>query len=117
MRVLFVHERFGAWAGAEANVLATAAELKRRGHVVGILHGPETGKGQPAWENSPSVVRTVLEGFSPDLAYVHKLADPGALAALTAAGVPVVRMVHDHDLCCMRSYKYFYLTRRIWLRI
>ena len=128
MRMLFVHERFGAWAGAEANVLATAAELKRRGHVVGILHGPETGKGQPAWEgvfadrfpliteNSPSVVRTVLEGFSPDLAYVHKLADPGALAALTAAGVPVVRMVHDHDLCCMRSYKYFYLTRKICTR-
>ena len=27
MRVLFVHERFGALSGAEANVLATATEL------------------------------------------------------------------------------------------
>src|SRR5262249_17764834 len=26
---------------------------------------------------------------------------------------PLVRMVHDHDIYCMRSYKYFYRTRRI----
>ena len=128
MRILFVHERFGAWAGAEANVLATARELKRRGHFVGILHGPGTRKGESAWEetfadrfplapaNSRAAVRTVLEGFQPDLAYVHKLADLDALEALATAGVPLVRMVHDHDLCCMRSYKYFYFTRRICTR-
>src|SRR6266480_4810525 len=125
MKILFVHERFGALAGAEANLLLTARELKLRGHRVSILHGPGTRKGEAAWEeafarrfplapgNSASAVNAALEGFQPDLAYVHKLADLHALEALTSADVPRVRMVHDHDLCCMRSYKYFYFTRRI----
>src|SRR5256885_5352334 len=36
----------------EANVLATAAELKRRGHAVGILHGPGTGRAEADWEET-----------------------------------------------------------------
>jgi len=32
---------------------------------------------------------------------------------LLDSGVSLVRMVHDHDLYCMRSYKYNFLTRRI----
>ena len=128
MRMLFVHERFGASAGAEANVLATATELKRRGHDVGILHGPGTGRSEAVWqatfgdrfplvpEESSFSVNAALESFQPDLAYVHNLADLPALGALTSAGLPRVRMVHDHDLCCMRSYKYFYFTRRICSR-
>jgi glycosyltransferase involved in cell wall biosynthesis len=128
MRILFVHERFGALAGAEANVLATGTELKRRGHDLGILHGPGTSQAEGAWEetfgarfplevqDTSLAVNAALESFQPDLAYVHKLADLRALGALTSAGVPLVRMVHDHDLCCMRSYKYFYFTRRICTR-
>ena len=128
MRMLFVHERFGALAGAEANVLATATELQRRGHDVAILHGPSTGRAEASWEetfaerfpltpeDSSFAVNAALERFQPDLAYVHKLADLPALGALTSAGLPLVRMVHDHDLCCMRSYKYFRLTRRICTR-
>jgi len=126
--MLFVHDRFGSWAGAEANVLATAGELKRRGHIVGILHGPGTGRRESAWEEtfadrfplappkSSCVIKAALESFDPDLAYVHKLADLEALEALAVAGLPLVRMVHDHDLCCMRSYKYFPFTRRICTR-
>jgi glycosyltransferase involved in cell wall biosynthesis len=124
-----VHERFGAWAGAEVNLLATARELRRRGHAVAILHGPGTRKGEAAWEetfaerfalasegNNCFGVNDALERFHPDLAYVHKLADLDALAALVSSGVLLVRMVHDHELCCMRSYKYFYLSRRICTR-
>src|SRR6185295_6485344 len=48
--------------------------------------------------------------------YVHKTADLGALRSLTQCGAPLVRMVHDHDLYCMRSYKYRYVSRRPWLR-
>jgi glycosyltransferase involved in cell wall biosynthesis len=125
MKLLFVHERFGAFAGAEANILATAGELKQRAHVVGLLHGPVTGKGGQAWEEtfehrfplaSPNTippVREVLKTFQPDVVYVHKIADLEVLQELLVAGVPLVRMVHDHDLYCMRSYKYNYFTRRI----
>ena len=52
MKLLFVHERFGALAGAEANILATARELKQRGHTVGVLHGPGTGKGEQLWRET-----------------------------------------------------------------
>jgi len=128
MRLLFVHDRFGAMAGAEVNLQLTAAELKRRGHAIGLLHGPSTGKAESAWrdlfpdrfalaaENDFAVTQNALEKFHPDAVYIHKMSDSGVLQALVDSGVPIARMVHDHDLYCMRSYKYSPLTRKICTR-
>jgi glycosyltransferase involved in cell wall biosynthesis len=128
MRLLFVHERFGAMAGAEVNALATATALKRRGHTIGMLHGVRTGRQEDLWEETFShrysyhsaqpenCARAALEQFEPDIAYIHKLADLRLLSALLASNRPMVRMVHDHDLYCLRSYKYNPLTRRICAR-
>lgn len=129
MKMLFVHDRIGAWAGAEANAHAAAKELKRRGHEVGLLHGPGTGRGEAEWRETFSgacfplasphktrATRAALDGFAPDLAYIHNLPDLEVLEALLRAQEPAVRMVHDHDLYCMRSYKYNCLTRRICTR-
>jgi len=128
MKLLFIHERFGALAGAEANIFHTAAEFQRRGHAVGILHGPGTGRGEDGWctifsdrfaipthDVQAGVVRLVAK-FRPDAIYVHKLADMRVLEALLATDPPLVRMVHDHDLYCMRSYKYNYFTRAVCTR-
>ena len=52
MRLLYVHERFGALAGAEANAHITATELGKRGHALGILHGPSTGKNEAGWNTT-----------------------------------------------------------------
>src|ERR1043165_1318084 len=49
MRALFVHERFGAFGGAEANILLTAGELRSRSHTTGILHGSPTGRAESQW--------------------------------------------------------------------
>jgi len=115
-------------AGAEVNLQLTAAELKNRGHTVGLLHGPATGKGERAWcelfqdrfalgeGNNSLVTRAALEAFQPDGIYIHKMSDRDVLGSLVESGVPVARMVHDHDLYCMRSYKYFPLTRTICTR-
>jgi glycosyltransferase involved in cell wall biosynthesis len=128
MRLLFVHERFGALGGAEANVLLTATELKRRGHAVAILHGAETGQDEADWNEvfpdkyplpsarHSAVVRLAIAEFRPDVLFVHKLNGLDALAALAECGVPVVRMVHDHDLYCLRGYKYNPLNRQICTR-
>jgi glycosyltransferase involved in cell wall biosynthesis len=125
MRILYVHERFGALAGAEANAHITATELAGRGHRIGILHGPSTGRGEDAWNATFSsryaltedgAVGRAVKDFRPDVAYVHKMADLEVIQALLDSGVPLVRMVHDHDIYCMRSYKYDYLTRRICTR-
>src|SRR6185369_10823138 len=67
-------------------------------------------------ENNSSATHAALEAFQPDAVYVHKMADPDVLAALVESARPLVRMVHDHDLYCMRSYKYFPLTRRVCTR-
>ncbi|HVU33648.1 MAG TPA: glycosyltransferase family 4 protein [Opitutaceae bacterium] len=128
MRLLFVHERFGALGGAEANVLLTATELKRRGHTPAILHGASTGREEQKWnevfverfslppQGGLPAVRAALADFRPDVVFVHKMADLGVVEALTASPAPVVRMVHDHDLYCMRGYKYHPLTRQICTR-
>lgn len=125
MRLLFIHERFGAFGGAEANVLLTATELKRRGHAVALLHGAATGKDEAAWRNvfehsfeAPPVrvadtLQRALTDFRPDVIFLHKLAALPLLEAVAECGVPVVRMVHDHDLYCLRGYKYNPLNRHI----
>ncbi len=125
MRILFVHEKFGAFGGAEANVFATATELKGRGHVIGILHGPDTGKGEAGWLNTfqhrfsfgrgsqSATGLAAWEQFQPDVLYVHKLSDLELLKTLLDLDTPIIRMVHDHDLYCMRSYKYNFFTRHI----
>src|SRR5437660_6374738 len=128
MRLLFVHDRFGAMAGAEVNISLTAAELKERGHTVGILHGPATGKGEEGWralfphrfslENSDpaQAVAEATAAFQPDVIYLHKMTHLAVIEALLESDLPLARMVHDHDLYCMRSYKYFPLTRTICTR-
>ena len=128
MRILYVHERFGALAGAEANAHITASELGKLGHSIGILHGPSTGRNESGWqatfphrfalaEGQPEEVTSrALSDFRPDVVYVHKMADLRVIATLVESGVPLVRMVHDHDIYCMRSYKYDYFTRKICTR-
>lgn len=124
MRILYVHERFGNLAGAEANALITATELGRLGHTLGILHGPPTGRGDSAWneafpwrrglgQNPGDETRSAVSSFKPDAVYVHKMADLAVIETLVKTGVPLVRMVHDHDIYCLRSYKYNYFTREI----
>jgi glycosyltransferase involved in cell wall biosynthesis len=128
MKLLFVHECFGAFAGAEVNLILTADELKQRGHQVAILHGRRTGKGETTWRETFSecfgltsgdisqAVSSAVSQFRPDAIYVHKMADLSVIEALVSCGRPLVRMVHDHDLYCMRSYKYNPLTRNICTR-
>ncbi len=128
MRILFVHEKFGAFGGAEANVLLTATALGDRGHTVGLAHGPATGRGEADWNAvfegcfpltpgaGATAVRHAAAHFQPDVVFLHKMADAGVLRALAAGPVPVARMVHDHDLYCMRGYKYNPLSRAICTR-
>lgn len=127
MRLLFVHERIGALGGAEANVLVTADELQRRGHTVGLAHGRGTNHGEPEWQRvfpsrfalgdsasgSGAALEQALAQFQPDVVFLHKFSDPAVLEALLASDRPVVRMVHDHDLYCMRNYKYNVFTRAV----
>ncbi|HKQ37357.1 MAG TPA: glycosyltransferase family 4 protein [Verrucomicrobiae bacterium] len=128
MRTLFVHERFGSYGGAEANISLTANELKRRGHTVGLLHGPHRGRTDIEWNElfaahysvgakpERANVQAALWDFQPDIIYLHKMSDLEVLQGLAASGTPVIRMIHDHDLYCMRGCKYFYFSRKVCRR-
>jgi glycosyltransferase involved in cell wall biosynthesis len=128
MRLLFIHQHLGALGGAEANIHLTARELKERGHAVALLHGSGTGRSEAAWQetfdqcfplNQKSNSACVLEAlhqFKPDVLYVHNMAELDVLEALIASRLPMVRMVHDHEMYCMRGYKYNYFTRTICQR-
>jgi glycosyltransferase involved in cell wall biosynthesis len=91
------------------------------------LHGAPTGKGEENWRETFSMRFSMQDQperatalawreFAPDVVYVHKLPDLRVLERLLEYRVPLVRMVHDHDIYCMRSYKYFYGSRAICTR-
>ena len=123
MRLLYVHERFGPLGGAEANILLTAQELKFRGHEVAIAFGGSDQSAGNEWlgtfgtrfslDETPTALEAALAVFNPDVVFLHKHSDSRILHALSEAYAPVVRMVHDHDLYCMRSYKYNFFTRQV----
>jgi glycosyltransferase involved in cell wall biosynthesis len=127
MRLLFIHERFGSLGGAEVNILLVAQELRRRGHTVGIAHGG-ADSGEAEWRDAfasrfaldesagTGALNQALTQFKPEVVVLHKFSEPHVLDALASCLSPVVRMVHDHDLYCMRSYKYNYFSRRICTR-
>ncbi len=125
MKLLFIHECFGAFGGAESNMFHTATELKCRGHEVGIVHGPSTGKAEAEWQNlfqerfvldGGKAVTKVIERFLPDVVYIHKMAENEVLEALLASRRPVVRMVHDHETYCLRGCRYGHFSRKICTR-
>src|SRR5439155_14675627 len=122
MRILFVHQRLGAFGGAEANIRITANELRRRGHELSLLYAESTGKNEEGYRGlfancqllarDPISVRSLIARREPDLIYLHSLTDLAAMEAIFDCDLPVIRMVHDHSLYCLRGYKYHPLTRK-----
>ncbi len=130
-KILFVHETFGRLAGAEQNILVTAPHLKDTFDLE-CLYSNRSGKDEAAFEAIFPVnyavafdgppdetlrrVTDIVRQSAPDLIYVHKCIAIPVLEALTNWGGPLVRMEHDHDIYCMRRYKYFPWSRRICTR-
>lgn len=115
MKLLFVHDHLGAWGGAEANLFAVATALRARGHDLALVHGPGTGRDEAAWNElfverylveDPLVVGRALLQFRPSAIFLHNSPGLEVTASLAGAGVPVVRMVHDHHLFCLRGCRY-----------
>ena len=130
-KILFVHETFGRMAGAEQNILVTAPHLAEAFDLE-CLYRDRSGKDEASFEKlfpvshavafdgppaeAKARVTDVLRRSAPDLVYVHKCIANPVLEALTEWGGPLVRMEHDHDIYCMRSYKYSPWSRRICTR-
>lgn len=113
MRILHVNHKASFQGGVERVVYDTARSLSARGWPQALL----------CEESTPDVDFSLvfddvdndwglLERFMPDLVLIHKCEDPALIDRLTAAFV-TVRMVHDHDIVCMRRHKYFPLSTKV----
>ena len=122
MRILFVHELAGFQGGAEANVHQVAEAFAAQGHVVDLLYERSVGGGSnrrffDAFENNEQFADfDTAVARKPDVVYVHKASSLGLLRKLTGTDLPLVRMVHDHDMYCQRSSRYFPWSRNICTR-
>lgn len=125
LNILYVHESMGSLGGAEANVFITATEMKKRGHRIGLLTRRATGRNEAAWQElfgenvywiDQQPFAETATAFGPDVTYVHKWDDLASLADIVASGRARIRMVHDHDMYCLRSYRYHPLSRKVCRR-
>ncbi len=127
-RILFIHERFGRMAGAEQHIVVTAPYLKKSFNLF-ILYWMRSGKDEDLFEQVfdrsyqlnfdsseeqiQQTLNAVIAEVKPDIIYLHKCLSASMIEIALASGIPVVRMVHDHEVYCMRTYKYFPWSRKI----
>jgi glycosyltransferase involved in cell wall biosynthesis len=128
--VLFVNERCGYFGGVEQNIADTAAGLRERGHRCYLAYGMPTDRETAAYQaffdgcvpcrelwagsHTPDSrpFADILDAVSPDAVYIHKTPEVGFCAPFFSR-LRIVRMIHDHDLCCPRRHKYFLTNGRI----
>jgi glycosyltransferase involved in cell wall biosynthesis len=106
MRIAMVVPSRGFYGGIERHAHDLSRALKGRGHSLSLIHGDVPGKdedvfGRPFDEVVP---RRRARDVRADVFYVHRAGSARELADF--AGRPVVVVSHDHDLTCVRSYRY-----------
>lgn len=120
MKILWLQDKMGAFGGAEANVLATASALRERGFENHLLFKEDTSTDTERWQQAFSVLHkadardvvAIADQLQPHAIWIHNWTQAQDFPRLVDAGFPAARMVHDHALYCMRSYKYHPLTRK-----
>jgi glycosyltransferase involved in cell wall biosynthesis len=113
MKLLHVHERAAFHGGVEQILHDTAHGLSRRGWQQALLHvEPQTDRDFLAPFNEAATGKDILARFNPDVVLLHKVSDMDLVSSITRR-FPAIRMVHDHDLVCLRQHKYFPTSGRI----
>jgi glycosyltransferase involved in cell wall biosynthesis len=130
VRILFVNEKCGYFGGVEQNVAVTAAGLRTMGHSCFLAYGEQTDKDVTSYaglfedafecsEVSPARAHTLSRPFAdvvsqvnPEAVYLHKV--PYTAFCLPFVNkIRILRMVHDHDLCCPRRHKYYFHNEKV----
>lgn len=115
MKILLIHNNYGAYSGEEAVVDQQIALFREMGHQVAVYRKTTEGARGTAWGNikgllsgfySPRSVREVrqlMRTDKPDVVVVHNLypfISPAILKPIKKAGAPVVMTVHNFRLMC-----------------
>lgn len=113
MRVLHVNHKAGFQGGVERIVYDTAQSLAALGWPQALLYEvdqPDVSYCDLFDESGNDV--ELIERFAPDVILIHKCESIERIALL-ARSARTLRMVHDHDIFCMRRHKYFPLNSRV----
>jgi glycosyltransferase involved in cell wall biosynthesis len=119
--VCWLHEKRGAFGGAEANVVETALALKQHGFNNVLVYRERTGVDEERWDqafddsiavNNDTDWVPMLKKFNAAIVWIHNWSSSADFESLTKLRIPRARMIHDHAMYCMRHYKYHPLTRR-----
>ena len=113
MRILHVNERASDLGGVERILHDTAKTLADEGWSQALLHEDDeaTARFAEPFELAGSDT-SIVERFDPDLVLVHKTRN-ALRAEQLARRYPTARMVHDHDLFCLRRHKYLPMNGRL----
>lgn len=127
MRILFVNDKCGFFGGVEQNVAVTAKGLRELGHDCFLSYG-ESSRNFDNYKslfndiflceeicapgNTSRVFhsKTFRKGRSLPTPFMFTDFPHGFSIAFREQN-QIVRMVHDHDLCCPRSTSIFHNTR------
>ncbi len=113
MRILHVNHKAAFQGGVERVVYDTAYSLSLRGWPQALLYEKtESDSAYCELFSDSGYELELIERFNPDLILIHKCDNPETISQL-AQHARTLRMVHDHDIFCMRRHKYFPLNSRI----
>jgi glycosyltransferase involved in cell wall biosynthesis len=106
MKIAMVVPSRGFYGGIERHAHDLARGLDARGHTLSLIHGDVPGRDEDVFRRPfDSVVpRRRAAEIDADVFYVHRAGSARELDDLE--GRPVVVVSHDHDLTCVRSYRY-----------
>jgi glycosyltransferase involved in cell wall biosynthesis len=125
--ILVIHEKFGFCGGAEKIAYHLAEDLNED-FIFSFVYGEKTEQGKTAWDalfptnyqidfhkenGKEDGLESILHNIRPDLILVHKCENPIILEKIVTSHIPSIRWMHDHEVYCMRGYKYFPLSRKI----
>ncbi len=129
MKIFFVNQKHGFFGGIEQVIYETALALRERGHLCYLAYAQNEKKPnvfEKAFEQifeCPELLNSEnpqaqgsfcssLRSVKPNVVFYHKLPRlpslPGELKHLRQ-----IRMIHDHDLTCPTSFKYFRQSGRV----
>lgn len=112
-KILFIHEKLGFQGGAEQNIAFLTSHLQKK-YDLSLVYEICTGQNEEGFAAPFSRVQNSfpIKDLHPDVIFVHKCRSLPLIKQILDSGIPCVRMVHDHETYCMRSYKYFPWNRK-----
>ena len=116
MKILWINDKVSFSGGAETYIYQCAQVLSKKYQVENILLYDVESRVDYNYSKAFSFTTVLadlkqqLKYISPDVIYVHQVANTKILEELSKLEIPVVSFIHDHKNFCLREHKYTTIT-------